>query len=639
MLGGIYFVEPPTTSECHYRFCASTNEVTITNRHDDQECQLLSYDFLCSSNEELFRGITHPLLQILSAPDKAREAIVVVDGCASSVTSVLLGDLGVLRRTSEALLHMMSVSEISVSCVTLEGMHDLRDELQTGALHSSPLVVTNDEEERTTIRGTTTRRLWSLEDLSHVDSLCQRVLESGNSAVVSFTISFSVDGKRFESEMIFVALVACELVRVESENSREGLFQCIVNESTRRCTNQEEQTSPLLELIHPGLAGMQPAAWISCFGLGSYESYSTAASIATLANQISIFPAVESHYSYQKSGIRSDPIKKEGMHELQVGSEAVKAQSNLCNEQNESRRHEEPPCRRSSTLQCNPHQSEQRETSPDRSALCRCEELEKFKESVNYTINKLSTRVDYLASQFEEVRALLSQLVEERKNSQQISGYTEEPIASMVKSVSQLRDDLHHATDLVGGNPTSQRHGGNGKSVQRVPTSQAVASTAGRTEAAKWGETEKTVDYSLTSMKQQSESCSNTLGERNPNCSYDSTFNVRKEAGEISRSELHELLQRPYHLEWRRHRESLLNSSQKNQFTEKSRTSSYSSVSRLGYPVRLPFPSPLENVRPPQGREGRTVVTRTSTPASREKFRAFLQEEPQYKIRHASHFV
>lgn len=279
--------------ERYYSLYATETSATLVDVVDSRARKTFNYDVRITSPLELQEQVVEPLLMTVLAPDRASQAVVVIDGQAGNRFHTLMDATdGVLANTARAAAAQPDVASLSFSAVTLEDNNTLTDILLPDQSQSG---------EEVTILEDTQEQFTAIEDAHYValesESNWQAVLQRVTGAfaqykhqIFSFIFSFHPSTGRPNTTAQFVSFTVNEVARGmkssrHAVSSAAGLIEC--NSPTLTFTSTK-----LLYLLKPSLLGQQPGAWVACFAPVSVleaaerETFQEAFAVAQTASRL-----------------------------------------------------------------------------------------------------------------------------------------------------------------------------------------------------------------------------------------------------------------------------------------------------------------------------------------------------------------
>ncbi|KPI89275.1 hypothetical protein ABL78_1608 [Leptomonas seymouri] len=284
---------PSPHFERYYSLYINTTTTTLVDVVDSRARKTFNYDVDIKSQLELQEQVVEPLLMSVLTPNRASQAVVVVDGRAGTRFSTLIDVAdGVLTNTARAAAAHPDVASVSFSAVTLEDNNTLVDILLPDrSLDAEEVTILEDTHEQFT----------SVEDACYVslesahawEAVLRRVADAFTEhkhQIYSFIFSFHASTGRPNTTMQFVSFTVNEVTRGmrssrHAVSSAVGLIEC--NSPTLTFTSTK-----LLYLLKPSLMGQQPGAWVACFSPVSIveaaerETFQEAFAVAQTASRL-----------------------------------------------------------------------------------------------------------------------------------------------------------------------------------------------------------------------------------------------------------------------------------------------------------------------------------------------------------------
>lgn len=292
-----------------YNLSTSENNVLIEAACSSSPNSVLSKksfqcDLFAASNEEIFIGIIQPLLHIVTIPNKAKQAVVVLNGSSECLKDVLGEHNGVLHACCQYLFSpQCKVKHVQASVVSIsQDGRKMRDALSKSESHpADSLSIYEDIESQVThIEGHI--ESISLNAFQDVDTLCSAALVFKGGVSI---ISLFLEVEHCTPSHFHVVCVPVDAANgipspVMEDLSRVGC--ALVDPSSSVSASVRVVTSTALtKFIYPALVGNQPGAWISCFNLvsssGKSETFEAASAIASLAQNIYFSRLRRFHYA------------------------------------------------------------------------------------------------------------------------------------------------------------------------------------------------------------------------------------------------------------------------------------------------------------------------------------------------------
>ncbi|KPA79417.1 hypothetical protein ABB37_05261 [Leptomonas pyrrhocoris] len=284
---------PTPHFERYYHLYPNETSVTLVDVVDNRARKTFNYDVGIHSSRELQEQVVEPLLMTVLTPDRAAQAVVVVDGLAGSRFSTLIDAVdGVLGNTARIAAAHPDVASLSFSAVTLEDNNTLTDTLLPDrSRDAEEVTVLEDTQEQFT--SVEDAHYVSLESASIWEAVRQRVSNAFTAykhQIFSFIFSFHASTGRPNTTMQFISFTVNEVARGmkssrHAVSSAAGLIECSSPTLTFTSTK-------LLYLMKPSLLGQQPGAWVACFSpisvveAAERETFQEAFAVAQTASRL-----------------------------------------------------------------------------------------------------------------------------------------------------------------------------------------------------------------------------------------------------------------------------------------------------------------------------------------------------------------
>ncbi|AYU79355.1 hypothetical protein, conserved [Leishmania donovani] len=314
--------------ERYYTLYRTETSLTIVDVVDSRARKTVNYDVFTSSSTQLYDQVVEPLLATVLTPDRASQAVVVVDGQSGNRRYTLLDPVeGILARTARAAVAHPGVTSVSVSAVTLEDNNTLTDimpDRNADAAHEQPTILED-----------TCEQFTSVEDAHYVvldsEATWDGVLHRMTAAfaelkhqVISFIFAFHESTGLPNTTMQFVSFTVNEVAR-GMKSSRHAVSSAAALVECRSPTLTFTATK-LLYLLKPTLLGQQPGAWVASFSpvslleAAEHETFQEAFAVAqTAARLYSSRIAVLNESLLPASGGRAAPTAGVGLDIERVG--------------------------------------------------------------------------------------------------------------------------------------------------------------------------------------------------------------------------------------------------------------------------------------------------------------------------------
>ncbi|CBZ27592.1 conserved hypothetical protein [Leishmania mexicana MHOM/GT/2001/U1103] len=317
--------------ERYYTLYRTENSITIVDVVDNRARKTVNYDVFTSSSTQLYDQVVEPLLATVLTPNRASQAVVVVDGQSGNRRHTLLDPVeGILTRTARAAVAHPGVTSVSVSAVTLEDNNTLTDimpDRNADAAHEQPTILED-----------TCEQFTSVEDAHYVvldsEATWDGVLHRMTAAfaelkhqVISFIFAFHESTGFPNTTMQFVSFTVNEVAR-GMKSSRHAVSSAAALVECRSPTLTFAATK-LLYLLKPMLLGQQPGAWVASFSpvslleAAEHETFQEAFAVAqTAARLYSSRIAVLNGSLLPASGDRAAPTAGVGLDIERAGEAA-----------------------------------------------------------------------------------------------------------------------------------------------------------------------------------------------------------------------------------------------------------------------------------------------------------------------------
>ncbi|KAK7200431.1 hypothetical protein NESM_000097500 [Novymonas esmeraldas] len=260
---------PPPHFERYYTLHTSEMSATIVDVVDCRARKTFSYDVLTRSTGQLYDEVVEPLLMTVLTPNRAAQAVVVIDGQSGHRRCTLLDPVdGVLTRVARAASANAAVAAVSVSAVTLEDSNTLSDVMPDHAFAAAGAAG------EPTVLEDTQEQFASVEDAHYVQLDSEATWEAArhrmsaafadlHHQVISFIFSFHESTGLPNTTMQFISFAVNEVAR-GMKSSRHAVSSAAALVECRSPTLTFTATK-LLYLLKPTLLGHQPGAWVACF--------------------------------------------------------------------------------------------------------------------------------------------------------------------------------------------------------------------------------------------------------------------------------------------------------------------------------------------------------------------------------------
>ncbi|KAG5502753.1 hypothetical protein JKF63_04520 [Porcisia hertigi] len=280
--------------ERYYSLYATESSVTIVDVADSRARKTLSYDVLTRSSSQLYDQIVEPLLMTVLTPNRAPQAVVVIDGQSAHRRCTLLDPVeGMLTRTVRASVSHPDVISVSVSAVTLEDNNTLTDmmpEPSCNVAAEQPTILEDTHEQFTSVEVTHYVVLDSQATWNGVLHRITTAFAELKHQVVTLIFAFHESTGLPNTTMQFVSFAVHEVAR-GMKSSRHAISSAAALVECRSPTVTFTATK-LVYLLKPTLLGQQPGAWVACFSpvslleASEHESFQEAFSVAQTAARL-----------------------------------------------------------------------------------------------------------------------------------------------------------------------------------------------------------------------------------------------------------------------------------------------------------------------------------------------------------------
>ncbi|CAG9575033.1 conserved hypothetical protein [Leishmania major strain Friedlin] len=280
--------------ERYYTLYRTETSFTIVDVVDNRARKTVNYDVFTNSSTQLYDQVVEPLLATVLTPNRASQAVVVVDGQSGNRRHTLLDPVeGILARTARAAVAHPGVTSVSVSAVTLEDNNTLTDIM--------PDRNSDAAREQPTILEDTCEQFTSVEDAHYLvldsEVTWEGVLHRMTAAfaelkhqVISFIFAFHESTGLPNTTMQFVSFTVNEVAR-GLKSSRHAVSSAAALVECRSPTLTFTATK-LLYLLKPTLLGQQPGAWVASFSpvslleAAEHETFQEAFAVAQTAARL-----------------------------------------------------------------------------------------------------------------------------------------------------------------------------------------------------------------------------------------------------------------------------------------------------------------------------------------------------------------
>ncbi|CAJ1043514.1 hypothetical protein Q4I32_004461 [Leishmania shawi] len=257
----------PQHFERYYSLYATETSVTIVDVGDSRARKTVNYDVLTRSSMQLHEQVVEPLLMTVLTPNRASQAVVVIDGQSWHRRYTLLDPVeGLLARTARAAVAHPDITSVSVSAVTLEDNNTLTDimpDRNFDAAGGQPTILEDTREQFTSVEDA---HYIVLDSESTWDGVLRRMTAAFpelKHQVISFIFAFHESTGLPNTTMQFVSFTVNEVAR-GMKSSRHAVSSAAALVECRSPTVTFTATK-LLYLLKPTLLGQQPGVWVACF--------------------------------------------------------------------------------------------------------------------------------------------------------------------------------------------------------------------------------------------------------------------------------------------------------------------------------------------------------------------------------------
>ncbi|KAG5503170.1 hypothetical protein GH5_04231 [Leishmania sp. Ghana 2012 LV757] len=280
--------------ERYYSLYTTERSVTIVDVADSRARKTLNYDVRTRSSTQLHDEVVEPLLATVLTPDRASQAVVVIDGQPWHRRYTLLDPVeGILARAVRAAVAHPNVTSVSVSATTLEDNNTLTDimaERSSGAAYEQPTILEDTHEQFTSVEDANYVVLDSEATWDSVLSRITATFAGFKHEVISFIFAFHESTGLPNTTMQFISFTVNEVAR-GMKSSRHAVASAAALVECRSPTVTFTATK-LLYLLKPALLGQQPGAWVACFSPVSLleakeqETFQEAFAVAQTASRL-----------------------------------------------------------------------------------------------------------------------------------------------------------------------------------------------------------------------------------------------------------------------------------------------------------------------------------------------------------------
>lgn len=271
------------SSDCvqnHFEVVVSEGGATVVCQEDTHAKKFFPCDSFYASPSSLVSGAATPLMSTLLQLHDVREALIAVDGSADSKRRLLLGEGSMIKNIWHS-LHTVPVSTGSIQCsVVSVGEEAMRDKLSTSS-SVRPFVTENPVYRTTHIYGAD---YVALETCDAFEELVREktAVPLCRPLVVSLRIGWSQNEVREHKELHLLLL----------EDQISGFSRYQLHKSAYLLANHSVPpfSTEMTRLMKPTLLGLHPGLLIACFApqdsTGRPESFKSAFALADLASSV-----------------------------------------------------------------------------------------------------------------------------------------------------------------------------------------------------------------------------------------------------------------------------------------------------------------------------------------------------------------
>ncbi|KAG5476888.1 hypothetical protein LSCM1_05220 [Leishmania martiniquensis] len=253
--------------ERYYSLYTTATSITVVDVVDSRARKTLNFDVHTRSSTQLQDEVVEPLLATVLTPNRASQAVVVIDGQSWHRRYTLLDPVeGILARTARAAVAHPNVTSVSVSATTLEDNNTLTDMMpgrSRGAAVGQPTILEDTHEQFTSVEDA---QYVVLDSEATLDSVLHRITAAFadlKHQLISFIFAFHESTGLPNTTMQLISFTVKEVAR-GMKSSRHAVSSAAALVECRSPTVTFTATK-LLYLLKPALLGQQPGAWVACF--------------------------------------------------------------------------------------------------------------------------------------------------------------------------------------------------------------------------------------------------------------------------------------------------------------------------------------------------------------------------------------